>query len=299
MAAAREFDARGTAFLSDALAQIADTLRASTVVVRGTRDGGGSGVIWSSDGLIVTNAHVAPNKFASVELSDGRTLKASVVERVPDRDLAALRVDASGLPAATIGDSTSVRVGQLTFAMGNPLGITNALTSGIVHAKGAVHPRARHDWIQAAIRLMPGNSGGPLADARGAVIGINSMIVAGTLALAVPSVAVVGFLGGSDSKPRLGVSLEPVFVRNGRSGSYGLMVVDVFRGGAADRAGLTLGDVIIAADGVAIADPEALASVLARAGLGGSVLLQALRAGKILEWRVGLEPNRQSKNEAA
>ena len=299
MAIAVDFDVRGAEFLSDELARLADSLRRTTVQVRGMKNGGGSGVIWSPDGLIVTNAHVAPYQAAEVELFDGRKLRASVVDRAVDRDLAALRVEADALPAAVPGDSGAVRVGQLAFAMGNPLGITNALTSGIVHAKGPVHPRARHDWLQADIRLMPGNSGGPLADASGSVIGINSMIVAGTLALAVPSAAVVRFLAGAQARPTLGISIEPVFLRQGRSGGYGLMIVDVQWGSAADRAGITLGDVIIAADGVATPEVDALGACLERAGFGAHVVLQIARAGKIIEVRAMLEPSPRSKNEAA
>jgi serine protease Do len=166
---------------------LAAHLRRSSVVVRGREPGGGSGVIWNASGLIVTNAHVAWGKQQQVELSDGRRFAADVIARDTRRDLAALRIQANGLPAATVGDSKTLRVGEIVAAIGNPLGIAGALSTGIVHAIGPA------DWIQADVRLAPGNSGGILADASGCVIGINTMIAMG-LALAIPSRAVEQFL---------------------------------------------------------------------------------------------------------
>jgi serine protease Do len=146
------------------------------------RDGGrgpvGAGVVWHPEGLILTNAHVA-RRDVSVVLADGRLRAARLVVRDAGRDLAALVVDASGLPAAEIGDSRALRVGEVVLAVGNPFGLPRALSAGLVHA-------VDHRVIQADLRLAPGNSGGPLADARGAVVGLNAMIVGG-LAIAVPS----------------------------------------------------------------------------------------------------------------
>ncbi len=174
------------------LAAITGRLRRITVQVHGSRAGAGSGVIWISSGLIVTNAHVARSR-AGVVLPDGRALEARMLAWDPEHDLAALAVDADGLSAADVGDSDSLRVGDLVVAVGNPLGLTGAVTAGVIHAIG---PRrsAGPSLIQADLRLAPGNSGGPLADARGRVIGINAMI-AGRLALAVPSNEVARFLG--------------------------------------------------------------------------------------------------------
>jgi len=190
--------------LTDAFIEITARLRRATVRVRGHGEpsgqhGGGSGVIWQPDGLIITNAHVARGPRASVELADGRTLVATVTARDDRRDLAALTVDATGLPAAVIGDSDALRVGALVLAVGNPLGLAGALTMGVVHAALPDGPRG-HGWVRADVRLAPGNSGGPLADAAGRVIGINSMI-AGGLALAVPSNTVARFLRGSTAEP--------------------------------------------------------------------------------------------------
>jgi serine protease Do len=168
--------------------ELAERLRAATVQVAR----GGSGVIWSSDGLIVTNAHVAREKRMEVVLSDGRRREAALVARDAQRDLAALRAEGAGLKPPEIGNSERLRVGQLVMAVGNPLGIRGAVTTGIIHAIGPLRVRGQ-DWIQADVSLEPGNSGGLLADAEGRVIGINTMIFAG-LALAVPVNAVARFL---------------------------------------------------------------------------------------------------------
>jgi serine protease Do len=174
------------------LAALAERVRRVTVEVRGAGRGHGSGVIWGREGQIVTNAHVARGR-PTVVLSDGRVFEAHVVAWDPARDLAALRIGARELPAAEIGDSDALRVGELVFAVGSPFGLRGALSTGMVHAV----PRGGPDgsrFIRADLRLAPGNSGGPLADARGRVVGINAMIHGG-LALAIPSNVVEGFLG--------------------------------------------------------------------------------------------------------
>jgi serine protease Do len=176
---------RGAARLDEAAAAMAAALAQVTVEVRiggppgpGRPASVGAGVIWHPDGLILTNAHVARGDV-SVVLSDGRAWPARLVARDPERDLAALVVDAYGLPAAVIGESRALRVGELVLAVGHPFGLARALSAGLVHA---VDGRV----VQADLRLAPGNSGGPLADARGRVVGLNAMIVGG-LAVAVPS----------------------------------------------------------------------------------------------------------------
>lgn len=177
--------------LEDDLATVALRLRQVTVEVRGTGVGVGCGVIWSADGLIVTNAHVAA-RGAEIVLPDGRHVRGHLLLLDTDHDLAALSIEAEGLTPAAVRDSQTLRVGELVVAVGNPLGMAGALTKGIIHAiapRRPVGPR----FIQADLKLAPGNSGGPLADARGLLVGINTM-VAGTLALAVPSAAVMRFL---------------------------------------------------------------------------------------------------------
>ncbi|HYW53222.1 MAG TPA: trypsin-like peptidase domain-containing protein [Dongiaceae bacterium] len=222
------------------LEALAERLRASTVAVRLGRGGAGSGVIWGSDGAIVTNAHVANRPVAEVVLSDGRSLRARVERRDERRDLALLRVDATGLPAAVTRDARDVRAGEVLVAVGHPLGIPNALTLGIAHA--AMTARSR--FIQADLMLAPGNSGGPLADVHGRVVGINSMVV-GALALAVPSGDVQRFAGVVATPSRLGVRLAPARLRDGRDA---LAVIALEPGSRAQRAGLIIGDVVLARD---------------------------------------------------
>ena len=230
--------------------EIAERLRRSTVQVQvaGRRGGGGSGVIWDEGGLIVTNAHVARAATAQVQLWDGSEYDAKVETRDPRRDLATLRISGSKLAAATPGDSDQLRVGALVMAIGNPLGFVGAMTTGVVHALGPLHGLGSQVWVQADVRLAPGNSGGPLVDARGRVIGINTMI-AGGLGLAVPGNTVADFLRHGSSGVELGVVVSPVQVRTGGRRSVGLRVLEVLPASPAAAASLLEGDVLIAADG--------------------------------------------------
>jgi serine protease Do len=177
----------------EALSAVGEKLRRSTVQVFDGRRGAGSGVIWRADGWIVTNAHVVRGNSARVRLADGRTLEAEMIGRAAERDLAALSVDASDLPSAEIGASTAVRVGEIVLAAGSPFGVRGAVSAGVLHGIGSVPRVGKQRWLQADLELAPGNSGGPLADANGRVIGINSMIAMG-LGLAIPSQEVEQFL---------------------------------------------------------------------------------------------------------
>jgi serine protease Do len=168
---------------------ITSRLRPSAVQILDGR-GGGSGVIWR-DGTIVTNAHVVRGSEAAIVYSDGRESRARVLLCDRERDLALL-AGAGGSPAR-IGDSDALRPGQFVLALGNPLGMTGAISTGIVHAIGPVDAGPRRLWVQADVRLAPGNSGGMLANAAGEVIGINTMIYRG-LALAAPSNEVEAFV---------------------------------------------------------------------------------------------------------
>ncbi len=142
--------------------------------------GSGSGVIWSADGLIVTNAHVASVEGLHAVLADGRRLEAQLVARDPRRDLALLKVNAANLVALEACDLSSLRAGEAVLALGYPMG-GDAVTVGILHAA----PRDAH-WLTADIRVAPGNSGGPLCDVQGRLVGINTMVVDGlTLAISV------------------------------------------------------------------------------------------------------------------
>jgi serine protease Do len=229
--------------------EIAEKLRRSTVVIHTGGRGSGSGVVWSSDGSIITNAHVARSAQVSLQLWDGREFDATVASRDPRRDLARLRIDATNLPSALVADSSQIRPGGLAIAIGNPLGFVGALTTGVIHAVGPLRGLGSQSWVQAEVRLAPGNSGGPLADAHGCVIGINTM-VAGHLALAIPSNVVRDFLSVGPSDAWFGVTVHPVRIprstaAGGSGHSFGLVLLDVEPGSPASSASLLPGDVLL------------------------------------------------------
>jgi serine protease Do len=182
----------GSRDLEAALADVADRLRRVTVQVRAGSRSAGAGVVWLRQGLVVTNAHVATGATAEVVLPDGRALDARLLARDPRRDLAAFVLPAGDRAAAIRVDARGLRPGELVVAVGHPLGVAYAAALGIVHRapNGGRGPGA---WLQADIRLAPGNSGGPLADAAGRIVGINAMIVGG-LGFAVPTHVVERFV---------------------------------------------------------------------------------------------------------
>jgi len=221
-------------------------------------------VIWSRDGQIVTNAHVVEAAGSSgaaevargdvgrveVELWDGRLVPGRIVKRDRRRDVAALKVEASGLPAVTPGDSNALRVGELVIAVGNPFGFTGAASTGVVHrlnwsedSRGGFEKRP---WLVSQLRLAPGNAGGPLANAHGEVVGLNTMI-AGGLAFAIPSYSVTEFLR-APVQAGLGVVVRPVSMeRFGRELAF--IVLEVIPDSPAERASLLQGDVLVGAGG--------------------------------------------------
>jgi serine protease Do len=228
--------------------EIGERLRRSTVGVELGPNGAGSGVIWDSSGLVITNAHVAQeSRTVQVALWDGRRYEAQVINRDHPRDLAALRFRAPDLTPAEIGDSSKLQAGEIVIAVGNPLGFTGALSTGVVHAVGPFQGLSPREYVQANVRLMPGNSGGPLADSRGRVIGINAMVASG-LALAIPTSAVANFLHGK-RRAELGISVRPVTVRFRSKMAPGLVILDVGAGSPAAQASLMVGDVIIGGGG--------------------------------------------------
>jgi serine protease Do len=254
--------------------EIAERLRRSTVQVfagepaRGRRTrGGGSGVIWRADGAVLTNAHVARSDTADVEMWDGRRLTARVVSRDGRRDLALLRMDGAGFEPAPPGDSSAVRAGEFVLAIGSPLGFAGAISRGVVHSTGPIGGMGKHSWIRAGVQLAPGNSGGPLANARGEVIGINTAIFNG-LGLAIPSNTAAEFVGRGP-RPALGVTLRPE--------EHGLRVLRIEPDGAAALASLMEGDLLL----VTFDDlSDALDS-------GGDVLpLKFLRTNRVRETHV-------------
>jgi serine protease Do len=174
----------------------ADRLRRITVQIHGSGYGDGCGVIWRPDGLIVSNAHVARRNRLEIELWDGRLFSARLRWRDPQRDLAVLGISAIGLTAAVPADVSALRPGEIVLALGHPFGLANALALGVVHQAGNTAPNR---WLRADIRLAPGNSGGPLANAAGEVLGINTLVAAG-LAHAIPVTAVQDLLRDLDER---------------------------------------------------------------------------------------------------
>ena len=265
-----------TLFTED-LSQTAERVRAYTVQVEGRGRGAGSGVIWNADGVIVTNAHVVRRSGASITLSDGRRFDATLAARDPQLDLALLTTGVRDLPVATIADSDRLHVGELVVAVGSPYGQPGTVTVGVVLAGET------RRWIQADLRLAPGNSGGPLADAQGRVIGINTMVV-NRLALAIPSNIVSRFVARRDKPaPRLGVTVQPVTVPQ-----FGLLILEIDSDGPAHHAGLRIGDVLIGAASKPFEAPFDLALSLENAG--PRVTLDFLRGGKPVTYDVDFEP---------
>jgi serine protease Do len=173
------------------LAGVADRLRRQTVEVTDDGQGLGSGLLWPP-GWAITNAHVVRRRHITVRLGDGRRLDATLVARDVDADVALLRLADTGVPSAVIAPPEAARVGSLVVAIGHPFGVRGAVTAGIIHAIAPMR-RGGAPCILSDVRLAPGNSGGPLADAAGRVLGLNAMIV-GRLAVAIPMGRVSDFV---------------------------------------------------------------------------------------------------------
>ena len=269
--------------LSDAIADIAAEVKQSVVLI-GQNGSHGAGVIWRPDGIVVTNRHVLRDDRVDVVLDDGRKLTGIVAARHPERDLAVVKIAAEGLPAARLGDSSTVRPGQIVIAVGHPPGLRSAATAGIVVAAGQAAtlegPRTG-DWLQTDVTLRPGNSGGPLVDALGAVIGINTM-VSGRLSLSIPSSAVERFVAGErpgDPRAWLGVNGLPVPLRQ-PGHAAGFLLSEVAEGSPADRAGLIVGDIIVRVGEVEVVDAESVPAAILRMSPGDAVEFAILRGGE-------------------
>lgn len=249
----------------ESFGQIAERLRRSTVQVTTGRRGQGSGFIAESDGVIVTNAHVVGESAATVHLWDGSSYPASLKARNRRRDLAILSIPAMNLTPVTLTNSDELRVGELVIAVGNPLGFMGAVSTGIVHAIGSRPGLGPAKWVQVDLQLAPGNSGGPLADARGNVVGVNTMISAG-MGLAVPANTVAQMLAGDLDPAPLGVVLRSASMRIAGNERRGLIILEVTPGGAAEYASLRPGDVIIGISGKPLNSLDELESALEGAG---------------------------------
>ncbi len=250
--------------------------------------GTGSGVIYSSDGYIVTNNHViAGAAEVQVTLSTGESLAARVIgTAAPTDDIAVVKVDKTGLPAATLGSTEDLSVGDVAVAIGSPFGLEGTVTAGVIsalHRNLDLGGQTLTDAIQTDAPINPGNSGGALADARGGVVGINTAILGGTggnvgVGFAIPMDIVRRdveqiIATGRAQRPFLGISGESV------PGAGGALIASVVEGGPADAAGLRAGDVIVAVNGNAIASMNELIARLASFDIADRVTVTYTRDG--------------------
>jgi len=183
--------------LNLALSGMVDGVLRSVVQVRDAARGAGAGTIWHNDGLIITNAHVARGGALQVALYDGRVLNATVIARDDKRDLAALSIEANDLPTIPLGNSAQLQAGQWVMALGHPWGVMNATTGGVVIGVGKNLPELpgmRQDWVVADLHLRPGNSGGPMVDVAGRLIGVNTLMTGPGVGVAVSVDAAKQFL---------------------------------------------------------------------------------------------------------
>jgi serine protease Do len=263
------------------------------------RQGGlGSGVIVRGDGYVLTNHHVVDGADqVRVELSDGRSLEADVVGSDAPSDLAVLKIDAANLQTLSLGDSDQVQVGDVVLALGNPLGVGQTVTMGIVSAKGratGMGDGSFEDFIQTDAPINQGNSGGALVSTRGELIGINSQILSPSggnigIGFAIPANMARNVMTQLIEKGRvqrglLGVTVQPMTSELARSLNIeqvaGALVSDVQPGGPGEKGGLKRGDVITAIDGEAVKDGNVLRNEIAELQPGTRVELQVLRGGK-------------------
>jgi S1-C subfamily serine protease len=257
--------------------------------------GSGSGFIFTPDGFILTNSHVVHGADEiSVTLSDGRNFEAKLVGDDPDTDLAVLDIDAHGLPCVRFGDSSNIQVGQLVVAIGNPYGFQYTVTAGVV-SNLARSFRSRtgrliDNIIQTDAALNPGNSGGPLVNARGEVIGVNTAIISGAqgICFAIPG-ATAQFVAsrlirdGKIRRSSIGVAGQDVPLHRRVVRFYklaeetGVMVVGVEAGSPAARAGLLEGDVIVEADGNPVRHIDDLHKLMTEDRVGVPVRFTVIR----------------------
>jgi serine protease Do len=261
----------------------------------------GSGLIIESDGVIATNYHVvARSDEIDVTLSDGRRFVAELVGSDAATDLAVLRIDAKELPAATWGDSDTVEVGEMAWALGNPFGLDRTLTYGIVSAVGrrGVVDSPYQEFLQTDASINPGNSGGPLVDVHGHVMGITTAIVGkdySGIGFAIPSntarrVCEAILASGHVDRGYVGMALRAL--QPDAPLAAGAYVVAVEPKSPAALAGIEAGDVIVGLDGEEVTDPAELVLMLMRAPVGGDAVLDVVRDGERREItvRVGRRP---------
>jgi serine protease Do len=294
-------DAEALDAYSRAVTGVAERLAPSVANLRLRRGGGGSAVVISPDGFLLTSAHVVAGGRARGRASfvDGRELAFSVVGADPFSDLAVLRADASGLAAAELGDAERLRVGQLVVAIGNPHGFGGSVTAGVVSALGRSLPtrsganvRYVDNVIQTDAALNPGNSGGALADGRGRVVGINTAVAGVGLGLAVPineaTRKIVGALmrDGRYRRAYLGIAGGPRPLPPRLVSEFGrrecVEVVNVVEGSPAAAAGLRPEDMIVAVGGTPVEHVEDLQRLMVGDLIGRRVTLTVVRGDRTL-----------------
>jgi S1-C subfamily serine protease len=260
--------------------------------------GGGSGVLFTPDGLILTNSHVVDKSGPlTVAMTDGRSMRADLIGKDGDTDLAVIRVDGSALPWATLGDSRAVRVGQIAIAIGNPYGFHHSVTAGVVSALGrslrARSGRLMDDIIQTDAALNPGNSGGPLVTTRGEVIGVNTATIlpAQGLCFAIASntarfVAARLIRDGRIRRSYIGLAGQTVPIprtvarENRLAVTSGVFVVSVEPGSPATAAGLKEGYVVLAFAGIPVTGVDDLHRLLTEERIGEPTMVTILRAAR-------------------
>ncbi|RII28017.1 MAG: peptidase [Geobacter sp.] len=262
----------------------------------------GSGFIISKDGYIVTNDHVVRDaESVQVKLSNDKVYDAKVVGSDQKSDIAVIKIAASDLPTAVLGDSDRLEVGQWAIAIGNPFGLDRTVTVGVVSATGRnnVGIETYENFIQTDASINPGNSGGPLLNVYGEVIGINTAIVAAGqgIGFAIPiNMAKPIFAQliqkGSVSRGWIGVTIQPVTEELARSfglrQASGALVNDTLKGSPAEKAGIRQGDVITAFNGTTVKDPSHLQRLVAEAGIGKPARITVFRDGKSLDLNITL-----------
>ena len=282
-------------------ADLTPHVAALEVTGRDGRSGAGSAVVFTADGLLLTNAHVVSRAVRGrAEFSDGTEADVDVVGADPLSDLAVVRARTATPPPATLGDAGTLRVGQLVVAVGNPLGLTGSVTAGVVSGLGRSLPtrdgrtaRVVEDVIQTDAALNPGNSGGALADSSSRVVGINTAVAGWGLGLAVPinatTLRIVGSLvtDGRVRRAYLGLVSTPVPLpgalaeRTGRR--RGLRIVDVVPGSPADRSGLKPGDLVLEAGRRPVADAQSLQRLLFADAIGRPLPMTVHRRGAMVD----------------
>lgn len=272
---------------SSALVELFEKARSAIVQVYVEGRGGGTGVIIFNDGRIITNNHVVPRDNARVKvlLTDGRKLDAQVLERNPQLDLALLKVQADNLQALTMGDSSQLRVGEWVFAVGHPWGQRWVVTAGIMSMMSTIQLRngATTQYIKSDVQLAPGNSGGPLLDADGNIVGINAMIFGGDLSVSIPSAVVSKWLASlPQRKVSLGVEVQqvelPAQLQESLQQKKGLLIVGLSARNPQYN-DLLVGDIIFNVAGQSVSDTATLRSLLTQSSGSQTIATKVVRGG--------------------